>query len=122
MGDRPLMGTVTDLTPRIPCRREQAWRQETSARVRAARAALGLTVEEFTAALTDATGWTVSVGAVRRWEAGAVAPGDVVLWCLAAAGHQPPAPAGGTPPALVPFRGPVPVTFRAPPALPGGTQ
>jgi hypothetical protein len=51
--------------------------------VAAARAALGLTLDEFAAMLRDALGWHVMPETAGRWEGGSTPPGDVVLFAQA---------------------------------------
>jgi len=54
-----------------------------SGQVAAARAALGLTLDEFAALLAHALGWNVMPETVERWEKESAPPGDVVLFSQA---------------------------------------
>jgi len=106
---RPRYGTARDLVIGLTCvlaggqvvhsggrvvrlsthpRYSVGFRALASGQVAAARTALGLTLEEFTALLDDALGWKVMPETVGRWEQNGSTPGDVVLFaqaCLAGA-------------------------------------
>jgi Domain of unknown function (DUF5919) len=84
-GDR---GEVVSLRGRTG-RQHADYKRLVAEQVAAGRAALGLSPAEFAAYLGDLLGWTVTPGAVERWEQAATTPGDVLLASAVAAKKSP---------------------------------